>query len=541
MSRISTSLAFLRFTRGLRGAFQDRLTLDEAKAAMRESLTDREDRFLAFVEKHVYGNPRSPYLPMLRIAACELGDLRNMVRDKGLEPTLLELRKADVYVSFEEFKGRQPIVRQGRVLEVKPDDFLNPWIDAYLETTSSGSTGRASKSRMSADGAVSVRSGVGNMILAYVHGFLGQPKAIWNPVLPTGEGLGQILRGVWSDQVPVRWFSPGSTSDLNTSLLYRFFTFSLVLFLRRQGVPAPWPEWVPVERGIKVAEWAVRTVKEHGGCVINTFPSLALRVSLAAQEHGLDLTGLTLMGAGEPTTDAKWRGITRSGARWVPYYSCTEAGNIGMGCANPQDGNDVHWMKGQVGMIQYPRQLPGSDLIVNSFYYTTLQRTPIKLLLNMESDDFGVVEECHCGCRYEELGLTQHIRHIRSFAKLTAEGMTVAGTAMVRILEDVLPARFGGTALDYQLQEAEDEQGFTRYYVVVHPRVTLDDEQAVLEAVWEGLRKTGPGENISQSMWQRAQTFRIKRAEPTWGPSGKFHPLVRNMVIETAIRQRKEL
>jgi hypothetical protein len=530
----------LRFLRGLRGAFQDRLTLDEAIAAVRESLTDREERFLAFVANHVYGNPRSPYLPMLEMAGCELGDLRNMVQDKGLEPTLLELRKADVYVSFEEFKGRKPIVRQGRELDVTPDDFLNPWLEAYLETSSSGSTGQPTKSRMSADGAVSVRSGVGNMILAHVHGFLGQPKAIWNPILPTGAGLGQILRGVWSDQVPLRWFSPGSTRDLNTSLLYRFYTYSLMVFLRRQGVPAPWPEWVPVEQGIKVAQWAVKMVKEHGGCVINTYPSLALRVSLAAQEYGLDLTGLTLTGAGEPTSDAKWRGITRSGPRWVPYYSLTEAGNIGMGCANPQDGNDVHWMKGQVGMIQYPRQLPESDLTVNSFYYTTLRRTPTKVLLNMESDDFGVVEERPCGCPFEELGLTQHIRHIRSFAKLTAEGMTVAGTAMVRILEHVLPDRFGGTALDYQLQEAEDEQGFTRYDVVVHPKVQLEDEQALLRAVWEGLKQAGPGEDVSQSMWQQAQTFRIKRAEPIWGTGGKFHPLVRHMAIDGGIQQRKE-
>ena len=538
---VSTAAAYLRFMRGLRGAFKERLTLAEAQDIVRQSLTDREDRFLTFVEKHVYGNPRSPYLPMLKLAGCELGDLRNMVQDKGLEPSLLALREAGVYVSFEEFKGRKPIVREGQVLDVQPEDFLNPWLDAYLETTSSGSTGRPTRSRLSAEGAVSVRSGVGNLILAHAHGFLGQPKAIWNPILPTGAGLGQILRGVWSDQVPVRWFSPGTTRALGSSLGYRMATYSLVLFLRTRGVPAPLPEWVPVEKAITVARWAVETVQKHGGCVINTYPSLALRVSLAAQEHGLDLTGLTLMGAGEPTTDAKWRGIIRSGARWAPYYSLTEAGNVGMGCANPADGNDVHWMKGQLGMIQYPRQLPGSTVSVNVFYYTTLQRSPTKSLLNMESDDFGVLEERHCGCPLEELGLTQHIRHIRSFAKLTAEGMTVAGTAMVRILEDVLPARFGGAALDYQLQEGEDEEGFTRYYIVVHPRVHLDEEQAVLQAVWEGLRQTGPGEHVSQSMWQQAQTFRIKRAEPIWAGGGKFQPLLRHAIAGSSVHERKEM
>ena len=539
-SSISTALAYLRFMRGLRGAFKERLTLAEAQDILRASLTNREERFLAFAEKHVYGNPRSPYLPMLQIAGCEFGDLREMVRQKGLEPTLLALREADVYVSFEEFKGREPIVRQGRVLDVHPDDFLNPFINAYLETQSSGSTGRPTKSRMSAEGAVSVRSGVPDLLLAHAHGLLGLPKAIWNPILPTGAGLGQILRGVWSDQVPVRWFSPGTTRTLGSSLGYRLATYSLVLFLRQLGVPAPWPEWVPMDQAITVARWAAQTVQEHGGCVINTYPSLALRVSLAAQEHGLDLTGLTLMGGGEPTSDARWRGITSSGARWAPYYSLTEAGNVGMGCANPADGNDVHWMKGQLGMIQYPRQLPASDLTVNAFYYTSLQRNPTKALLNMESDDFGVVEERRCGCPLEELGLTQHIRHIHSFAKLTAEGMTVAGTALVRILEEVLPARFGGTALDYQMQEEEDEQGFTRYYVVIHPRVNLEDEQAVLRTVLEGLRQTGPGENVSQSMWQQAQTFRVKRADPISGSGGKFWPLVRHGVVHSTVTERRK-
>jgi hypothetical protein len=273
---------------------------------------------------------------------------------------------------------------------------------------------------------------------------------------------------------------------------------------------------------------------------LNTYPSLALRVSLAAQEHGLDLTGATLTGAGEPISDAKWRGIMSSGARWVPYYSVSEIGRVGIGCANPADGNDLHWLKGSIALIRYPRPLPGSDVNVNAFYYTSLRPNAPRALLNVECDDFGDLEERRCGCPLEELGLTTHLRHINSFAKLTAEGVTVAGTAMVRILEEVLPAHFGGTVLDYQLQEEEDEQGFTRLYLVVSPRVHLDDEQAVLRTVLEALKQIGPAESISQAMWDKARTLRVRRSEPLCGTGGKFLPLVRHLVPGTRVAQRKE-
>jgi len=541
MDTIRTALAYLRFSRGLKNLAEQKLTLDEARALVRESLAQRNEKFLQFAQRQVYDNPRSPYLPMLRLAGCELGDLRNMARQKGLEPTLLALREAGVYVSFEEFKGRQSIVRQGQVLDVQPSDFLDPSVRAYLETQSSGSTGRPTTSRMSLAGAFSPQSEALGLVFDDAHGLLGLPKAIWNPVPPSGAGLAQILHGVRRGQVPVRWFTPGQPGEMGSSIAHRLVTYNLLFLLRCRGVPVPWPEAVPISEAITVARWAAAAVREHGGCVLNTYPSLALRVSLAAQQQGLDLSGATLTGAGEPISDAKWRGITRSGARWVPYYSITEVGRVGVGCANPADGNDIHWLKHSHGLIQYPRPLPGSDHTVNAFYYTSLRLNSPRAILNVECDDFGDLEERHCGCPLEELGFTAHLRHIQSFAKLTAEGMTVAGTAMVRILEEVLPARFGGTALDYQLREEEDEQGFTRLNLIVAPSVPLADEQAVLRAVLEGLRRTGPAENLSQSMWQQAQTLRVKRAEPIWGAGGKFLPLVRHTLSDRSLADRKEM
>lgn len=71
------------------------------------------------------------------------------------------------------------------------------------------------------------------------------------------------------------------------------------------------------------------------------------------------------------------------------------------------------------------------------------------------------------GCPLEDLGLTDHLRQVRSFSKLTGEGVTLIGSDVVHILEEVLPARYGGSPLDYQMMEVEDEDGFTRLWLLV--------------------------------------------------------------------------
>ena len=108
---------------------------------------------------------------------------------------------------------------------------------------------------------------------------------------------------------------------------------------------------------------------------------------------------------------------------------------------------------------------------VQAFLLTTLLPTAKRILLNVEIDDYGTVEPSTCGCPLEAYGFDRVLRHIRSFSKLTAEGVTLVGSEMEHILESVLPARFGGTSLDYQLMEEEDGGGLTRVVLIVSPRV----------------------------------------------------------------------
>jgi hypothetical protein len=196
-----------------------------------------------------------------------------------------------------------------------------------------------------------------------------------------------------------------------------------------------------------------------------------------------------------------------------------------VGCVSPRDGNDLHFLKHSLALIQYARRVPGSTTTVDAFCFTTLMPTARKILVNVESDDYGVVEKSSCGCPLEQMGYTEHLRHVRSFSKLTGEGVTLVGSEMIHILEEVLPARFGGTPQDYQLMEEEDEQGFTRLTLLVDPSVNLEGEAAAVEVVMAALGKGTVAADLSQALWRQAGTMRVKRKSPVWTDRGKLMPL----------------
>jgi hypothetical protein len=239
----------------------------------------------------------------------------------------------------------------------------------------------------------------------------------------------------------------------------------------------------------------------------------------------MDLTGATFIVGGEPLSPAKVPGIVSSGARCVSGYAFQEAGTVARGCASPNSPDDVHFFKDMMALIQFPRQVPGTSLVVDAFNFTTLLPTAPKLMLNVESDDYGVVETKACGCALESYGLTDHLRDIRSFRKLTGEGITLIGSDILHVLEEVLPARFGGSPLDYQLLEEEDKEGFTRIILIVSPEVDLVDEAAVIAAFLEELGKGDYVANLTRAFWEQANSIRVKRSEPVWTERGKLIPL----------------
>jgi hypothetical protein len=514
---------YARFAWGLRAFLRHTVTLEEARAEVRRRLEERELNFVRLVRKGVFGYPRSPYRPMLAAARCEMGDIERMVRTAGLEGTLRALRDAGVFVTFEEFKGRVPIVRGGQMMAVDRADFRNPWLSSSYQAETSGSTGAGARVDIDLDNVSAQAAEI--LIAQHAHGVAHAPMAVWRSPLPDGSGFANILRSARFGNVPEKWFSPVSDRDERPALKFRLATRGVLGLARLYGRPLPSPERVTMDQASVVARWAVATRRARGACVVRAHVSMALRVAIAAREEGLDLGGVTFMSGGEPPTPAKVKTITGTGAGWLPVYISSDVGCIGAGCARPVDGNDLHLFKDGVAVIESTRQVPGCSETVRPFCFTSLLPAAPALLLNVESDDCGVIETRRCGCPLDDCGLTEHLREVRSFSKLTGEGVTLVGSDMVRILEEVLPARFGGSPLDYQLLEEEDDLGHTRLYLVISPEILIDDEAAVTGAVLGALRQDGVAAGIAASIWSQAGTLRVRRAAPAWTPRGKFMPL----------------
>ena len=103
--------------------------------------------------------------------------------------------------------------------------------------------------------------------------------------------------------------------------------------------------------------------------------------------------------------------------------------------------------------------------------------------------------------------------------------MTLVGSDMERILEEVLPARFGGSALDYQLLEEEDDKGFTRLTLLVAPTVSLRDDAEAINVILDALQQNGANGDSSRNIWRQAGTIRVRREKPRLTSRGKLMPL----------------
>lgn len=509
---------YLRFIRRVPQFLRDVVTYEGARSTIRKRLADREEAFLRIVDRVIYQNPRSPYLPLMRIADCRHGDLRNMVIENGLEETLKKLREAGVYVRFEEFKGREPIVRQGREIPVKASDFDNPLLTSFWLNRSSGSTG--APTRVQTDLEM-----LADLCHSYLVGYAAHnathvPVTIWNPPSGTQVGLSESKIGMTID----RWFSPVRSRDVQRYFMAGGARRLVRMSARLAGVILPPLEYLPPHRAEVVAGWAARGARLRGKAIVQTTPNLAVRVCAAAKRTDIDLAGVVFSLTGEPTTEAKAREIASAGAESTSYYALAETGVLGLPCAEPSASTDHHLISDLWALITHPRQVPLSGASVDALMFTSLHGRTSKIMLNVEADDFGLVETRRCGCLLGDAGYMTHVSEIYSFSKLTSEGVTLVGNEMIRILEEVLPARFGGSALDYQLLEEEDEDGLSKISIVVSPAIPLENEQEVIDTVLEAMRPIKRG--MDRAIFREGSTLRVKRMNPVvTGLGNKLMPL----------------
>lgn len=478
---------------------------------------------MSMAELAFYGNPASPYRPLLDLAGCTLSDFRALVQSRGVEGALLLLRREGVYFTFEEYKGREPVVRGGREIPVEEGQFDNPFLTHFYKNSTSGSTGKATQS--STDLVHLELQAELRMLLHSAHGTLNFPFSVWRPALPSGSGLNNLMRQARMGRPVDRWFTPLVPGEYEPAFKYKFATEAAVAAGRGCGVDLPRPEPVPLDDAAVIARYLAETVRQAGGACISTTVSCGLRIAVAARHEGIRLDGAHLLVAGEPATEAKVRGMEASGATVFTDYGSVETGRIALGCVRPNHHTDMHVTSDCAVLIPFPRIVAESGEEVNAFHITSLTPTMPKLLLNLELDDFGEWEERACGCPLGELGYGIHIRKVRSFRKLVGEGVTLIGSDMIRILEEVLPARFGGSPLDYQLVEDEDDKGFTRLSLHIHPAVEIQDESLVVAEMMEALGQTSVAADMARAYWAAAHAFRVVRQAPTVSARGKQTPL----------------
>jgi hypothetical protein len=156
---------------------------------------------------------------------------------------------------------------------------------------------------------------------------------------------------------------------------------------------------------------------------------------------------------------------------------------------------------------------------------TTTHPMAPRFLFNVENGDYASMITRDCGCPLQKVGFTRHIHTVRSFEKMTGEGMNYSATDLFDLLENTIPSEFGGGPGDYQLVEEEDEQGQTRLTLLVHPELGELDNEKLLSRLELGLAQGSRNHHFISKVWRDAGIFRIKRELPHASSAGKIWPL----------------
>jgi hypothetical protein len=264
------------------------------------------------------------------------------------------------------------------------------------------------------------------------------------------------------------------------------------------------------------------------------FVSPVVRLCQAARAAGIDLRGARFTVTGEPVTAARVHVVRAVGAEAVlDYGSADSGGPLSHGCLAAAAPDDVHFFHDLHALIQPG---PGSpDLPPGTLLLSSLRASSPLVLLNVSMGDRARVAIRRCGCPLDALGWSTHLDTIRSFEKLTAGGMTFLDVDVVRVLEEDLPARFGGGPADYQLIEEETDDGRPRVALLVHPAVGPLDETAVREAFLDAVGRGSGAERIMALHWRDIRLPVIERRPPLPSGKGKVLHVARSGQVKTEV------
>lgn len=514
----------VRFVRGLVPFFTELRDTQGAMEILADGRARRTERFLALLRRAVFEYPARPYGRLFHSAGFDFAKTERLVLQYGIEAALERLLDAGVYLTLDEFKGRVPIRRAGIEIAAAARDFDNPLLKRDFEAATSGSTGTRRRLLIDLD-LLRFESALQAVFIEGV-GMGGMPMGIWRPVPPGTAGMKRALSQLRYGGRLERWFTMEPFSLKWPRTKSWAVTAAALAASRLAGRPMPVPEFVPLENAIVVARWMASVLRRGQRPYLDASSSAAVRVMQAAKSAGLDLRGSFVRVGSEPFTPARAALFEAAGCRTGSNYSISETGVVAMACGSPASPDDAHLIDAKIAILQRE----GVPLVraprgIAPLFLTTLLTSTPKLMINVESGDFAERSRRDCGCVFEGLGFSTHLQNIRSYEKLTTEGMHFTGSALLRVVEEVLPARFGGDPTDYQLAEAEIN-GNRVVCIRMHPRLASVPEEEVVGAVLSSLAAEGAGDRMMAEIWRQAKTLRLERRPPEVSASGKVPAVV---------------
>src|SRR5688500_2023553 len=99
--------------------------------------------------------------------------------------------------------------------------------------------------------------------------------------------------------------------------------------------------------------------------------------------------------------------------------------------------------------------------------------------------------------------------------------MTFADCDVVQVLEETLPARYGGGPISYQLVEQELPDGRAALQILVDPAIGPVDEAEVIQTFLGAIGDLSPREKVMAETWRAERLLTVERRAPGATVSGK--------------------
>ena len=106
-------------------------------------------------------------------------------------------------------------------------------------------------------------------------------------------------------------------------------------------------------------------------------------------------------------------------------------GPIAVGCPHATAVDEAHLVADRIAIIDRDQRLPHGG-VVRALYATTVSPLAPQVAINLETGDYAVRGQPGCGCPFDRVGFAGTVHTVRSYEKLSTEGMHFFGPRLLR-------------------------------------------------------------------------------------------------------------